>query len=396
MQTRYFTKISTSALLLFSLLTAQAQDQSQQNPIIKPICELPAAPVQMQVVFALDVTGSMGSLINAARDKIWSIANSLRQSNTQIDLEIGVVAYRDRGDQFVTKIIGLNTDIDQVFSELNALSASGGGDTPESVNQALKDAVNAIHWDQSPSTIRTIFLVGDCPPHMNYRKDVPYQETCQLALSKDIVINTIQMGSNGSTRVIWQEIASLTRGEFNNTDMNVNQVAISTPFDEELKRKTMELEESKTYYGNQKIVEEQVQIKEIKIQAASTMTVETAARRADYYSTSGYDTDFYGSNEIITDIAAGDVSLDDIEEADLPEHLQVIPVAERKEYLDTLVANRLEVQDEIESLIKQREVYITNNNSAAVLENSLSNKVLQSVKRQAASKDIKIDGKAKF
>lgn len=395
MQTQHFTKIFALALLLLSLNT-QAQDQFQQNPIIQPICELPAAPVQMQVVFTLDVTGSMGSLINAARDKIWSIANSLRQSNSQIDLEIGVVAYRDRGDEFVTKIIELNPDIDQVFAELNALSANGGGDEPESVNQALKDAVNAIHWDQSPSTIRTIFLVGDCPPHMNYRKDVPYQETCQQALSKDIVINTIQMGSNGTTRMIWQEIASLTRGEFNNTDMNVNQVAISTPFDEELKRKTMELEKSKTYYGDKTVVEEQVQIKETKIQAASTMTVETAARRADYYNAAGYDDDFFGDNEIISDIAAGTVSLDEIEESDLPTDLQAVPVAERKEYLDTLVANRLEVQAEIESLIMQREVYITNNNSADVLENSLSNKVLQSVKKQAAAKDIKIDGKAKF
>ncbi len=397
MKTHYFTKTIAALVILLSTTFSQAQLSYSNNVIsTDPICELPVASAQMQVVFALDVTGSMGSLINAARDKIWSIANSLRQSNSQISLEIGLVAYRDRGDEFVTKIIDLNHDIDQVFFELNALSANGGGDTPESVNQALFDAVNEINWDMSQSTVRTIFLVGDCPPHMDYRKDVPYQETCQQAVNKDIVINTIQMGTNGQTRMIWEEIASLTRGEFNNTDMNVNQVAISTPFDEELKRKTLELEKSKTYYGDQTVVKEQVQIKETKLEQAAVMTAETSARRADYYNSGGYDDSFYGKNEIISDFAAGSLNIEDISEDDLPEEIKVIPVAERKQYLDTLVANRLAVQAEIETLIKEREIYITNNNSVEVLENSLSNKIVKSVQKQAASKDIKIDGKAKF
>ncbi len=397
MKTHYFTKTIAALVILLSTTFSQAQLSYSNNVIsTDPICELPVASAQMQVVFALDVTGSMGSLINAARDKIWSIANSLRQSNSQISLEIGLVAYRDRGDEFVTKIIDLNHDIDQVFFELNALSANGGGDTPESVNQALFDAVNEINWDMSQSTVRTIFLVGDCPPHMDYRKDVPYQETCQQAVNKDIVINTIQMGTNGQTRMIWEEIASLTRGEFNNTDMNVNQVAISTPFDEELKRKTLELEKTKTYYGDQTVVKEQVQIKETKLEQAAVMTAETSARRADYYNSGGYDDSFYGKNEIISDFAAGSLNIEDISEDDLPEEIKVIPVAERKQYLDTLVANRLAVQAEIETLIKEREIYITNNNSVEVLENSLSNKIVKSVQKQAASKDIKIDGKAKF
>jgi hypothetical protein len=397
MKTHYFTKTVAALAILLSTTFSQAQlSHSIELIPIDPICELPVASAQMQVVFALDVTGSMGSLINAARDKIWSIANSLRQSNSQISLEIGLVAYRDRGDEFVTKIIDLNHDIDQVFFELNSLGANGGGDAPESVNQALFDAVNEINWDMSQSTVRTIFLVGDCPPHMDYRKDVPYQETCQLAANKDIVINTIQMGTNGQTRMIWEEIASLTKGEFNNTDMNVNQVAISTPFDEELKRKTLELEKSKTFYGDQSVVKEQVQIKETKLEQTSVMTAETSARRADYYNSGGYDDSFYGKNEIISDFAAGNLDIEKINEDDLPEEIKVIPIAERKEYLDTLVANRLAVQAEIETLIKEREIYITNNNSVEVLENSLSNKIVKSVQKQAATKDIKIDGKAKY
>jgi hypothetical protein len=48
-------------------------------------------------------------------------------------VKIGLVAYRDRGDAYVTKKHGLTGDLDAVFENLNAFRADGGGDTPEHV-----------------------------------------------------------------------------------------------------------------------------------------------------------------------------------------------------------------------------------------------------------------------
>src|SRR5262245_50839715 len=67
---------------------------------------------KMQVVFALDATGSMSGLISAAKDKIWSIVSSLAQTQTTPDIEIGLVFYRDRGDEFITKRIPLTDSMD--------------------------------------------------------------------------------------------------------------------------------------------------------------------------------------------------------------------------------------------------------------------------------------------
>ena len=99
---------------------------------------LPAAarPI-VDVVFVLDTTGSMGPLIEGAKRKIWSIATTLIDCSPDAEIRMGLVAYRDIGDEYVTKRFDLTTDIQGLYADLLRLRASGGGDWPESVNEAL-------------------------------------------------------------------------------------------------------------------------------------------------------------------------------------------------------------------------------------------------------------------
>ena len=57
----------------------------------------------VEVAFVLDTTGSMGGLIEGAKRKIWSIATAIVDSNPDADIRMGLVAYRDIGDDYVTK-----------------------------------------------------------------------------------------------------------------------------------------------------------------------------------------------------------------------------------------------------------------------------------------------------
>ena len=151
---------------------------------------------KVEVVFCLDTTGSMGGLIEGAKQKIWSICNQIAGGKPTPDLKIGLVAYRDRGDAYVTKVIDLTDDLDAIHGKLHEFQAEGGGDAPESVNQALDDSVNKIKWSTDKKTLRIIFLVGDAPPHMDYTDDVKYPDTCKKACEKGIIINTIQCGND--------------------------------------------------------------------------------------------------------------------------------------------------------------------------------------------------------
>src|SRR4051812_32066752 len=58
---------------------------------------------RIDVVFAVDTTGSMGGLIDGAKRTVWSIASHIREIDKDADLHVGLVAYRDLGDEYVTK-----------------------------------------------------------------------------------------------------------------------------------------------------------------------------------------------------------------------------------------------------------------------------------------------------
>ena len=199
-----------SGVILLMIVTtgisaAGAPFAAEISPVDRPAVE---------VIFVLDTTGSMGGLIAAAKEKIWSIANTLATADPAPTIRMGLVGYRDRGDRYVTTVTQLSDDLDAVYTQLMQYRADGGGDGPESVNQALYEAVTQPDWSRDRVTYRVIFLVGDAPPHMDYQDDVKYAESCRLAARHGIVINTIQCGNLPETAEVWRNIAHLAEGTY--------------------------------------------------------------------------------------------------------------------------------------------------------------------------------------
>src|SRR5262245_23040375 len=164
-----------------------------------------ARPV-VEVAFVLDTTGSMGPLIEGAKRKIWSIATAIIDCSPDAEIRMGLVAYRDIGDTYVTKKFDLTTDIQDLYGELLNFRAQGGGDWPESVNEALYVAVSKLSWTHGRHTTRIVFLVGDAPPHMDYAQDMKYPEVMRHARSRGITVNAVQAGTARDTERYWREI----------------------------------------------------------------------------------------------------------------------------------------------------------------------------------------------
>src|SRR5437899_2318114 len=162
---------------------------------------------RIEVCFVLDTTGSMTGLIEGAKQKIWSIANEMVSAKPTPEIRVGLVAFRDRGDEYVTKAFDLTNDIDAIYAQLQSFHAAGGGDTPESVNEALDDAVKKMSWSADKKVLKIIFLVGDAPPHMDYADGPKYPDICKQAVKKDLIINTVQCGNLAETTPVWKEIA---------------------------------------------------------------------------------------------------------------------------------------------------------------------------------------------
>ena len=84
-----------------------------------PVLPKPPAATKhpVDVVFAVDTTGSMGGLIEGAKRTVWSIATHIQKTDADADVRIGLVAYRDIGDDYVTRDFALTADLDSVFTD---------------------------------------------------------------------------------------------------------------------------------------------------------------------------------------------------------------------------------------------------------------------------------------
>ena len=234
------TTLALTLILGAGLVPATMADSVAGGPGCKQVQEC-FAQKKVEIVFVLDTTGSMSGLIEGAKQKIWSIASSIAQAQPAPELKMGLIGYRDRGDNYITTRTSMTDDIDTVYEKLMGFSAGGGGDTPESVNQALFEAIERFDWSDDPSTLKIVFLVGDAPPQMNYKDDVKYQASCKLAAERGIIINTIQCGNLAGTKGHWTKISSLTNGEYAAIAQDAGVQRITTPYDSEIRELDQEL-----------------------------------------------------------------------------------------------------------------------------------------------------------
>lgn len=365
-------------------------------PVQQPVGIDQAVPHQrIEVVFVLDTTGSMGGMIEAAKEKIWSVASSMASANSAPDIRMGLVAYRDRGDSYVTRVLDLSGDLDSMYAALMEFQAAGGGDGPESVNQALDDAINRISWSQDPHSYRVVFLVGDAPPHMDYASEVQYPETIRQATQRGIIVNSIQCGDDRTTRRDWNRIAQLGGGRYFEVEQDGGALAISTPFDVQIARLSEKLDRTRIYYGSAKDREAQQKKLAASEKLHAEASVESRARRATFNASGSGKANFLGQGELVDDVASGRVELDSIEAEKLPAPMQALAPAEQQALIKEKAAARQELEQQINELAERRADFIkreveTSGNAA----DSLDYKIFSAVKEQAAAKGLRYEADA--
>ena len=371
------------------------------KPPVDPLVELPPIdPLtnerpRVEVVFVLDSTGSMGGLIQAAKDKIWSIATTMASARPAPEIRMGLVAFRDRGDAYVTKLVDLTGDLDSMYAALMDVQAAGGGDGPESVNQALYDAIHEISWSPDQNAYKVVFLVGDAPPHMDYQDDVKYPDTIAAAREKGIAVNTIQCGQDRATHSQWQQIAQLGNGSYFEVAQTGSAVAIASPFDERLAELSAKLDGTRFYYGTR----EEKEKRRLKVEAADKLhagaSVASRARRAAFNSSASGEANFLGEGELLDDIARGRVDLSTIEQEALPASMQAMAPEEQAALIEETVRKRDELQGQIRDLAKQRAGYLKREvDELGGATDSLDHKIYSAVREQAGKKGLRYDADA--
>ena len=161
--------------------------------------------------------------------------------------------------------------------------------------------------------MKVIFLVGDCPPHMDYRDDVKYADTCREAVRRLIVINTVQCGGMPETTRVWREIASLAEGSYVALAQDGNMQTVATPCDDEISEVSAAIGRTLVAYGK---LEFQAEVRE-KAAKAETAPAAVAADRAVFNLATGGKA-VQGAGDLVADLASGVVDLAKLAKDDLP------------------------------------------------------------------------------
>ena len=388
-------KTAWLAILLFALTGTAVTfyphpATSKRHAPIQPPSAAPAQhPPRVEAVFVLDTTGSMGGLIQTAKEKIWSIATSMASAQPAPEIRLGLVAYRDRGDTYVTRITDLTDDLDSLYATLMDYRAEGGGDTPESVNAALAASFEQISWSSEPGTYRVVYLVGDAPPHMDYQDEVHYPETLARARELGIVVNTIRCGDDPATEQAWRHIATLTQGDYFTVGAAGGGLAIATPFDAELSSLSAALDATRLFYGDR----ETLVMSAAKLAATDKVHAEASeasrARRAAFNASDSGKANLFGDHDLVSAVVSGRVRLEDVGEEALPPSVQTLGPAEREAYVRRQADEREALQKRIRRLSEKRDAYLAEEAAArGDVSGSLDYQLFESLRNQAAPKGL--------
>ncbi len=169
--------------------------------------------LKLDILFLLDATGSMEDELNRVQETIDSIARRIDSFTPRPTVRFALVAYRDREDDYVTRTYDFTPDVPAFRKLLNSITADGGGDTPESVNEALHEAVQGVQWGDD--AVRLIFLVADAGPHLDYPDDYDYLAETQQAVTQGIKIYPIAASNTDDyAEYVFRQMAQQTLARF--------------------------------------------------------------------------------------------------------------------------------------------------------------------------------------
>ncbi len=335
----------------------------------------------VEVVFVIDTTSSMGGLIEGAKQRIWAIANEIAKGRPAPRVKMGLVAFRDKGDAYVTKVFDLSENLDNTYKDLLSLSAEGGGDGPEHVIAGLDAAVENISWSKDPKTFRVVYLVGDAPPHENYPEAPTLASVMQKAVRRGLIVNSVQCGTDGETTVAFNHISRMGEGRLLPIPQDGGMVAMVTPFDGKMAALSGKLEGTGLAYGGSRKAARESGMLAAAVRGMASAPA--AAERAEYKARAG----FAGESDLAQAVAENRVALKDVKADELPDALRDMPADKREARLKEITAERKKLKKEMDGLADARASWLKNQ-SGAKRADSFDTRLVDALKVQAAKKGI--------
>ncbi|NQE45318.1 hypothetical protein C5S31_04765 [ANME-1 cluster archaeon GoMg2] len=178
-------------------------------------------PISLDLIFAIDTTGSMGDDIDNVKASASAIVDEVLSDIP--GARIAVVDYRDfpvdpygaPGDYNFSDVLSFSTDKPTIVAAIQGLTLGNGLDWEESVYSALMHSIDSTSlgsWRGSDQAAKVIILMGDAPPHDPEPFTGYTLSSVSLAaeLADPVIIYPIQIGGTVDK---FEELAEQTGGE---------------------------------------------------------------------------------------------------------------------------------------------------------------------------------------
>lgn len=372
-------KIQSATVGMFPNPEFPLQNDSIVNPVIG------AVPKQIRIGLILDTSNSMDGLIDQAKSQLWGIINKLSNATANgVKPSVMIALYElgndnnDAGNGYIRKVVSLTTDLDEISQELFSLSTKGGD---EYCGQAIQKATNELDWSSTGEDLQILLLAGN---ESFKQGSVSFKEACSAAKKKGILINTIYCGDYESgVNEYWKKGAELTGGIYSNINHNQKNVAIETPYDDQIGALNDSLNTTYIVYGEvgvKRKERQKAQDMNAKKMGKSVYTSRSVSKSRHIYNNSTWDL-VDASNE-------KDFSLEKIDKKTLPRQIQNASTLEVKLYIENKEKYRKLLKARIGELANLRATYIQEK-KADKMEKSLDDAIILSILKQGENKGFK-------
>jgi hypothetical protein len=178
---------------------------------------------KIQLVILFDTSNSMDGLIDQAKSRIWAIVNEtsgLKYQGITPVLEIAMYDYGNSGlsaeSHYIRQQIPFTSDLDLVSEKLFSLRTNGGS---EYCGAVIQKSLMDLNWSLDPKDLKMIYIAGNEPFNQG---PIDYKKSCELAVSKNVFVNTIHCGSyEEGVRGFWKDGADVGEGKYFHIDYSI-------------------------------------------------------------------------------------------------------------------------------------------------------------------------------
>jgi hypothetical protein len=344
----------------------------------------PADNQSIMLALLLDTSNSMDGLIDQAKSQLWKIVNELAAAKCydgkKPNIRIALYEYGNDGlpssEGYIRQVSGLTTDLDLISEKLFSLTTNGGN---EFCGAVIKKSLTQLDWSSSRSDLKLIFIAGNEPFTQG---TVSYNLACGLAKEKGVVVNTIFCGNfDEGINTSWKNGADLTGGTYMSIEQNRKTVYVASPYDSRISALNDQLNNTYIYYGKAGSSKKAMQSRQdsnAESYGLSNKVDRAVSKSSHAYQNSTWDLVDASKND--------DKAVAKAEAEELPQEMKEMSVQQRKDYVKQKSSERERIQNEIQSLNKQRQEYIASHTPQESQDAMLDAAMIKAIKEQATGK----------